>query len=114
MVDSRERKLRSLETEYETSLRAALERCADGQWGLFGHNNSVHEQLGKREKVRLSSQDANDLLELGAQIERLRDELGYQETFALHERLLQMRSSNNANTPGEPKLAQSWLDEIAR
>jgi hypothetical protein len=54
-----------------------------------------------------------DLLELGSEIEHLRLRLGHSEPFLLHERLVRMRSSHHANTPGEPKLAQQWLDELA-
>jgi hypothetical protein len=52
------------------------------------------------------------LLDLGSEIERLRRRIGL-ESFALHERLLRMRSSHDSNTPGEPKLAQQWLEELS-
>jgi hypothetical protein len=112
MRRSDERKLRVLEAEYAVDLTAALKRCANGQWGLFGQNDLVLAKIGKRAQRNLSSPDIGDLLELGTQIEKLRSVLGYSEPFKLHARLLRMRSSNDANSAGEPKLAQQWLDEM--
>lgn len=31
-----------LEREYRTLLSQALTDCADGRWGLFGHNEHLH------------------------------------------------------------------------
>ena len=84
---------------YMELLLAALQKCARGKWGLFGHNP-------------YPSSDADELLELGSKIERLRRKCGL-EPFALHDRLLQMRSSHHSNTLGEPKLAQQWIEELA-
>jgi hypothetical protein len=112
MAHSDERKLGALEAEYSASLIAALEQCAAGQWGLFGQNDLALEQVGKFARRGLSSPEVSELLDLGIQIEKLRRKLGYSEPFALHARLLQMRSSNHANTLGEPKLARQWLDEM--
>jgi hypothetical protein len=61
----------------------------------------------------LINHDVEQLLELGSEIDRLRSRLGYPEPFALHQRLMTMRSSRHANTPGEPILARQWLDEMA-
>lgn len=94
-----ERQLNSLEAMYMELLLAALQKCARGKWGLFGHNP-------------YPSSDADELLELGSKIERLRRKFGL-EPFALHDRLLRMRSSHHSNTPGEPKLAQLWIEELA-
>jgi hypothetical protein len=52
-----------------------------------------------------------ELLELGSKNEHLRHKRGL-ELIQLHERLLLM-GSRLSNTPGEPKLAQRWLDELA-
>jgi hypothetical protein len=54
-----------------------------------------------------------ELLELGSRIERLRESLGFTDPFLLHDRLMRMRSSHDANTLGEPKLAQQWINELA-
>jgi hypothetical protein len=100
MRPSFERRLGALEALYRELLLSALQKCAMGRWGLFGMNLSP-------------SSDAEELLELGSNIERLRRKCGL-ETFALHDRLLRMRSSHHSNTPGEPKLARQWLDELTQ
>jgi len=97
-TSSVERQLNSLEARYMELLLDALQKCAKGKWGLFGHNP-------------YPSSDADELLELGAKIERLRRKGGL-EPFALHVRLLQMRSSHHSNTLGEPRLAQRWIEEF--
>jgi hypothetical protein len=98
MRRSYERQLAAFEASYRELLLSALQKCAKGQWGLFGHN-------------RLRDPSADELLELGSEIERMRRKCGL-ESFPHHDRLLQMRSSHHSNTPGEPKLAQQWLDEL--
>ena len=102
MRPSFERKLGSLEALYRELLLSALQKCAMGRWGLFGSNL---DQRGLR------SSDADELLELGSNIERMRQKCGL-EHFALHERLLLIRSTRDSNTPDEPKLARQWLDEL--
>lgn len=104
--------LASLEAEYQSLLIASLERCASGHGGIFGQNDAVIASLGKYARERLQSTDATDLLELGSSIKTLRHKLGYFEPFALHDRLLKIRSSHGANTPGEAKLARAWLEEL--
>jgi hypothetical protein len=101
MRPSYERQLAALEASYRERLLSALQECANGQWGLFGS----YERPGRRDPSR------EELLELGAKIERLRRKCGL-ESFPLHERLLHMGSSRHSNTPGEPKLARQWLDEL--
>lgn len=104
--------LASLEAEYQSLLIAALERCAAGHWGMFGQADLAHATLGKYAREKLKSKDAEELLELGSSIKTLRHKLGYFEPFALHDRLLKIRSSHGANTPGEAKLARAWLEEL--
>jgi hypothetical protein len=111
MSRSDERKLNVLEAEYATALTAALKQCAEGRWGLFGHNDAAIERRGKN--PRLESPEVDELLELGSEIGRLRSKLGYADPFALHDRLLSIRSSIHSNTPGEPTLARKWLDEMS-
>ncbi|MGY3035082.1 hypothetical protein ACVIIV_004252 [Bradyrhizobium sp. USDA 4354] len=101
MRPSYERQLAALEASYRELLVSALQGCAKGQWGLFGS----YERVGLREPAR------EELLELGSKIERLRHKCGL-ESFQLHDRFLQT-GSRLSNTPGEPKLAQRWLDELA-
>jgi hypothetical protein len=112
MRHSEERKLKAMETEYLALLTAALKRCANGQWGLFGQNDAVLAKLGKNAGERFGSKEVADLLEFGSQIEKLRNKLGYPEAFPVHQRLVNMRASNNPNSQGEPKLARGWLDEL--
>jgi hypothetical protein len=100
MRPSYERQLAAFEATYGELLLSALQECAKGQWGLFGS----YERVGLRNSAR------EELLELGSKIERLRDKCGM-EPFPLHARFLQM-GSRLSNTPGEPKLAQRWLDEL--
>src|SRR5262245_26564916 len=96
-----ERKLRLLEDEFRDRLVAALRCCAGGRWGLFGRNE------------HFAPPDADPLLALGEQIQRIRDKLGIAEPFTPYARLQQLRRRGGANEPGEPKLAQQWLDELA-
>ena len=98
MRASHERQLAALEASYRELLLSALQRCAAGQWGLFAHN-----RLQPRDRA------VDELLALGAQIERMRRRFGL-ESNTLHDRLLRMRSTHDSNTPGEPKLARQWLD----
>ena len=112
MKNSRERHLETLEAEYLTKLILALKQCANGRWGLFGQNDRAHETLGRYARERLSSPEAAELLALGDEIQNLRNKLGFAEPFPLHERLLQMRSSHDPNSQGEPKLARQWLGEL--
>lgn len=112
MRSSSERRLESLEALYAKLLLSALQRCAKGQWGLFGHNDTAIDKSGAGLRSRLRDPSVNELLELGAKIEGLRHSLGYANAFPLHERLVRMRAGHDANTPGEPNIAQQWLDEM--
>ena len=107
-----ERQLEVLEASYRELLLYELRLCATGAWGLFGHNDLAINRLGPVMTKRINRPEIDKLLELGSNIERLRSKLGHLESFPLHERLLLLRSSHDANTPGEPKLAQQWLDEM--
>jgi len=111
MRPSYERQLAALEASYRELLVSALQKCAMGQWGLFGHNERAARQLGAPARSRLRDPSVEEILELGTEIERLRRKYGL-ESFALHDRLLTMRSTHDSDTPGEPKLAQQWLDEL--
>jgi len=111
MRPSNVRQLEALETSYRVLLLSALRSCANGKWGLFAHNERARPQHGAAARSRPRDPSVEELLELGSQIERMRRKFNL-EAFALHERLLRMRSSHDSNTPGEPKLAQRWLDEL--
>lgn len=112
MRASHTRKLASLEASYREQLLSALEKCANGRWGLFNHNEWALSTLSAAQRLRLDPDGTvQELLDLGSEIERLRSRFRL-EGFPLHERLLQMRSSYDSNTLGEPKLAREWLDEL--
>lgn len=102
MRSSSERQLESLENQYSEILRAALIVCAQGRWGLFG-------QKGARADQQPTA--VNELFDLGGKIDDLRRKLGYAD-FPMHRTLVRLRHQRDANTLGEPKLAQQWLDEI--
>jgi hypothetical protein len=100
------RELEEMEAEFRARLLAALTRCADGNWGLFGQNDHIPGS-----ERRNSGSGAPELLALGAEIAELREKLGL-PPFELHARLLAFRGQSGANTPGEPKLARAWLKEL--
>lgn len=113
MRASEERRLEALEASYRDLLLSALETCANGKWGLFAHNERALSQINSIMRSQVLDPAVEELVELGSKIERLRDKFGL-ESFPLHQRLLRMRSSHDSNAPGEPKLAQQWLDELQR
>ena len=106
------RKLGPLEAEYYDQLVAALQICAAGRWGLFGQNDQVIADEPKPFRERLKSKEADILISLGEEISALRQRLGITEEFPLHKRFLQTRASAGPNTPGEPRLARAWLEEL--
>lgn len=109
---SLEGELKLLEASYKSLLAAALERCASGAWGLFGQNDRVAE-ANPNLKSLYRSADVEELLEMASEIKRVRDVLGYTESYALCERFDQYRAMKGANVPGEPKLAKQFLSEIS-
>lgn len=111
MHRSGENRLAAFEAAYREALLSALATCAQGRWGLFGRNDAALVK-SPHLKARLRPPEVDELLELGAQIAALRERLGYIEPFALHNRLVRMRSSHHANSPGEPTLASQWLAEL--
>ena len=95
-----ELELQLAEAEFEQSLASALRSCVSGHWGLFGHNGERWDE-GKT------------LIAQGDEISELRKRLGNTQGFWLYQRFIAYRSEHGANAPGEPKLAQRFLDEIA-
>lgn len=95
-----------LETEYRHTLTAALEECARGKWGLFGHTKD--RQMAARVAPALE-----ELEELAVAINRLRGQLGL-DPFALHPEFVAARGPADASAVGEPKQAKAWLDRLAR
>ena len=98
------RRLNELEREYRAVLTKALTDCAGGQWGLFGHNEHLHESPDPAELTELRG--------LAEAINRLRRRLGH-GPFSLHDEFEAARGPADANDLGEPKQAQAWLQRLA-
>jgi len=105
-------RLEALEADYRERLLTALGECARGKWGLLGQNDGVIAKMNSRERRRHQDGAIQELLDLGTEIEALRQRLGIADPFDLHRRLMVTRSATNANTVGEPKRAQEWLDAL--
>lgn len=103
---SEHRGLEALEAEYELRLRDALTRCAAGEWGLFGVNDDLPGMARYRSKM------ADELLELGEEIDGLRARGGL-GVYAPHARFVAERAARGANLPGEPKRAAVFLADLA-
>ena len=100
------RELASLEQDFRAKLLLALEKCANGQWGLFGHN----DHLPGAERWNRDPGVA-ELLELGAAIEDIRHRLRL-EPNVLFAQLQSLRGRAESNAPGESKKALAWLAEL--
>lgn len=107
-----EQELRILESAFKSQLIEALQACATGRWGMFGHNDEALKKAYPKPAARLISADAQGLLAIGGEIEQLRSQLGYAAGFPLYERFVAMRNMRGSNMLGEPKLAQQLLDEL--
>lgn len=97
------RHLDELEREYVAVLTRALNDCADGRWGLFGHNEHLHSYGVPAELAELRN--------LARAINRLRVTSG-DEPYSLHEEFEAARGPADANDPGEPKQAKAWLKRL--
>ena len=92
------------EAEYRVALIAALRLTAAGRWGLFGHNQDKWTRANAAPTIE-------GLIELGDEIDRMRDQLSL-EPFTLHQEFLAARGPAKAHAVGEPKQAQAWLDRL--
>jgi hypothetical protein len=101
-----EKRLSMLEGEFQAALTSCLKECAAGRWGLFGHN----EHLDPEHRYWKWS-EAQGLTQMATEIQELRAAFG--QPNPLCARFLHYRSLGGANVPGEPKLAQAFLDELA-
>lgn len=95
--------LTALESEYRNLLTKALTDCAEGRWGLFGHNEHLRPSLAP---------ELDELRDLAAAIDRLRARTGA-APFELHREFEAARGRAGPNYPGEPKQAQAWLKRLA-
>jgi hypothetical protein len=112
MRQSSQGRLEALEAQYREQLLVALVRCANGEWGLFGQNDRAIAQMSPHARAHLRQTPIQELLALGTEIEGLRRKLGILEPFDLHDHLMLLRSTADANSLGEPKLAQQWLNDM--
>ena len=99
-----QRRLEGLEAEFRSLLPGVLRQCADGRWGLFGQND--HPDGSKY----LFWAEAEQLKSMAREIRSIGLEFG--ESNPQVERFLHYCSLRGANIPGEPKIAQSLLDEV--
>ena len=106
-----EGELEHLEVRFRERLIAALDRCAQGQWGLFGRNAAAEHAMG-RYRERSTPVEVGELLQLGEEIDALRSSLGYSDGNTLFARLKLYRRMPAASAPAEPRLAQQFLAEL--
>ena len=99
-----QRRLDGLESEFRSLLSRVLKECASGRWGLFGQND------GTDGSKYLFWSDAEHLKSIAAEIGSIRQ--GFGESNPDVERFLYHCSLRGSNLPGEPRLAQSLLDEL--
>jgi hypothetical protein len=95
--------------DFQTKLVEELRSCATGKWGMFAQNEEV---IAREGWTGAATSMGKDLLALAEKIEVLRNELGYTEPFALATRYIEYRAMRGPNTPGEPKLAKLFLEEL--
>jgi RNAse (barnase) inhibitor barstar len=100
-----QRRLDEMEADFQSLLLPALKQCAAGRWGLFGQNENLEAA------IHLRWDQADHLRQSANQIHVLRKEFG--QPNPLVERFLYYSSLRGANVPGETRLAQTLLDEIA-
>jgi hypothetical protein len=94
----------TLEEEYLSALRDALQRCAAGSWGLFDHQQQAAPRAAWAPVVE-------NLCDLGQEIDDLREKLSM-EPFALHQEFEDSRGPVPSTAVGEPKQARAWLTRL--
>ncbi|MBZ9763537.1 hypothetical protein LB553_22030 [Mesorhizobium sp. CA8] len=104
-----EKERQSLEAAYSAALLVALRDCADGRWGLFGQNEGT---LPASLESRYLPESAKRLAAIGDELVAVREEMGFVDLFAPMQRLAELRTERGPNRPGEPRLAQMFLDEL--
>jgi hypothetical protein len=102
-AERRSQQLDRMEAEYRSKLRDALQKCAEGEWGLFGQN----DHLGCNQ----SSGALDDLRDTAASVNALRQRLG-EPSYALHDEFEAARGRDDSNQLGEPRLAKAWLERL--
>ncbi len=97
-------RLSQLEEDFRPLLISCLHECAEGRWGLFGHNDHPEVTLWFRWP------EADRLKVLAQEIRSMREEDGSRNDLC--DRFLTICETRGSNVPGEPKLAASFLAEI--
>jgi hypothetical protein len=95
-----QRRLEGLESEFSSLLLRVLKECAAGRWGLFGQNDGADGYWYEGEQLK----------SIAAEIRSIRQDFGEQNPDV--ERFLHHCSLRGSNLPGEPRLAQSLLEEL--
>jgi len=104
-----EKDRQSLETAYFDALLVALRDCADGRWGLFGQNEGT---LPAYLEERHLPESARRLDAIGDELVAVREKMGFADLFAPMQRLVELRAEQGSNRPGEPRMAQMFLNEL--
>ncbi|WP_133117231.1 hypothetical protein [Mesorhizobium sanjuanii] len=104
-----EKERQSLETAYFDALLVALRDCADGRWGLFRQNEGT---LPPYLEDRHLPESARRLDAIGDELVSVREKMGFTDLFAPMQRLVELRAEQGSNRPGEPRLAQMFLNEL--
>ena len=94
-----------LEAEYLALLTTALETCAAGRWGLFGHRPD-------KQSIAKVAPLIEELEDLAAAIDKLRGQLDL-APFTLHGEFIAARGLASPSAVGEPKQAKAWLERLA-
>jgi hypothetical protein len=101
----RNKKLQAMTAEFHELLRLCLPLCANGRWGLFGQND-----FADPEGRYWTWPEAKRVKELAFLIEVDNREMNRHDAEC--ERFLELCRNLHSNTPGEPKLAQAFLEEL--
>ena len=101
----RHHRLAQLEAEFKPLLISCLQQAANGRYGLFGQNDHLDS-----EHRYWNWPEARRVVEMAEEIRALCSEAG--ELNSLAERLLHFRSLRGQNVPGEPNLANEFLQEL--
>ncbi|TPK64634.1 hypothetical protein FJV83_10730 [Mesorhizobium sp. WSM4307] len=106
---SLDKERQSLEAAYTDALILALGDCARGRWGLFHQNSGI---VPAHLEERHMPESAKQLERIGIELASVRERLGFADMFAPMQRLNELRAAHGPNQPGEPRLAQMFLDEL--
>ena len=101
--NAKDQRLEGLERDFRPRLIACLRECANGRWGLLGHD--------RRENTKyLEWAEAVEVKQTAEEINELRSEFGQENPLAT--KLIEYCSLRGQNRKGEPKLARQFLSEI--